>query len=129
MDPRPNTLIALLAAIALTLAAFGSGYLAASGSREASAASDDSREAIRLITEAFDKIRSTAVDPPDDGVLALPSPLAIGRNAPNAEAARIFVDFILSPEGQQVLVDRHFMPVRSDISPPAGCSPRPARCG
>jgi carboxyl-terminal processing protease len=70
MDHRPNGLIALLAAAALTLAAFGSGYLAASGSREASAAPEDAREAIRLITEAFDKIRSTAVDPPGDGVLA-----------------------------------------------------------
>lgn len=57
---------------------------------------------------------------PTDGVLALPSPLAIGKNAPNVEAARAFVDFILSPEGQQVLVDRHFMPVRGDIDPPAG---------
>lgn len=57
---------------------------------------------------------------PSDGVLALPSPLAIGKNAPNVEAARLFVDFVLSPEGQQILVDRHFMPVRSDIDPPAG---------
>ncbi|TVR58298.1 MAG: extracellular solute-binding protein [Candidatus Competibacteraceae bacterium] len=57
---------------------------------------------------------------PKDGVLALPSPLAIGKNAPNVAAARVFVDFILSPEGQQVLVDRHFMPVRGDIDPPAG---------
>ncbi len=57
---------------------------------------------------------------PEDGVLALPSPLAIGKNAPNVEAARVFLDFILSPEGQQILVDRHFMPVRGDIDPPAG---------
>lgn len=57
---------------------------------------------------------------PEDGVLALPSPIAIGKNAPNAEAAKVFVDFILSREGQQILVDRHFMPVRTDIDPPAG---------
>ena len=57
---------------------------------------------------------------PSDGVLALPSPLAIGKNARNPDGARLFLDFILSPEGQQVLVDRFFMPVRTDIEPPAG---------
>lgn len=57
---------------------------------------------------------------PEDGVLALPSPLAITASATNEEAARAFVDFILSADGQQILVDRHFMPVRSDIDPPAG---------
>jgi iron(III) transport system substrate-binding protein len=57
---------------------------------------------------------------PEDGVLALPSPLAITASATNEEAAKAFVDFILSADGQQILVDRHFMPVRSDIDPPAG---------
>ncbi len=61
----------------------------------------------------------------DDGVLSLPSPLAIGKNARNAEAAAVFVDFILSAEGQQVLVDQHFLPVRTDVDPPAGL-PSPA---
>jgi iron(III) transport system substrate-binding protein len=57
---------------------------------------------------------------PEDGVLALPSPMAIGREARNPDAAKVFLDFILSPEGQQVLVDRFFMPVRTDVEPPAG---------
>lgn len=57
---------------------------------------------------------------PTDGVLSLPSPIAIGAQAPNAEAAQAFVDFILSAEGQQVLVDRHFLPVRADVAPPPG---------
>lgn len=61
----------------------------------------------------------------DEGVLSLPSPLAIGKNARNVEAARVFVDFILSREGQQVLVDRHFLPVRDDVDPPKGL-PSPA---
>lgn len=51
---------------------------------------------------------------------SLPSPLAIGKNARNVDGARTFIDFILSPEGQQILVDRHFMPVRSDVEPPPG---------
>ena len=60
-----------------------------------------------------------------DGVLSLPSPIAIGREARNPEAAAVFVDFILSPEGQQVLVDKFFLPVRTDVDPPAGL-PSPA---
>lgn len=56
----------------------------------------------------------------EDGVLSLPSPIAIGREARNPEAAAVFVDFILSREGQQVLVDRYFLPVRTDVDPPEG---------
>lgn len=62
---------------------------------------------------------------PDDGVLSLPSPLGIGAKARNAAAASVFVDFILSKEGQQMLVDRHFLPVRTDVAPPPGL-PSPA---
>ncbi len=57
---------------------------------------------------------------PKDGVLSLPSPIAIGRNARNPEGAKAFLDFIISKEGQQVLVDRHFLPVRTDVAPPPG---------
>jgi iron(III) transport system substrate-binding protein len=60
---------------------------------------------------------------PEDGVLALPSPLAITSSAQNEEAAQAFVDFILSAEGQQVLVDRFFMSVRTDVDPPEGLPP------
>ena len=56
----------------------------------------------------------------EDGVLSLPSPIAIGREARNPEAAAAFVDFILSAEGQQELVDRFFLPVRTDVDPPEG---------
>ena len=60
-----------------------------------------------------------------DGVLSLPSPIAIGREARNPEAAAAFVDFILSTDGQQVLVDKFFLPVRGDVAPPEGL-PSPA---
>lgn len=55
-----------------------------------------------------------------DGVLSLPSPIAIGAGTDNPDAAGAFVDFILSAEGQQVLVDLFFLPVRTDVDPPAG---------
>ncbi|PAU76499.1 extracellular solute-binding protein [Halomonas salipaludis] len=57
---------------------------------------------------------------PEDGVLALPSPLAVTAESESDAAARAFLDFILSEEGQQVLVDKFFMPVRTDVDPPEG---------
>lgn len=57
---------------------------------------------------------------PEDGVLSLPSPMAIGAKARNPEAAKVFLDFVLSKEGQQVLVSKHFLPVRTDVAPPPG---------
>lgn len=57
---------------------------------------------------------------PEDGVLALPSPIALTRTAADNDAAKAFLDYILSKEGQQVLVDQHFMPIRTDVTPPAG---------
>ncbi len=57
---------------------------------------------------------------PSDGVLALPSPIALTKTAADNAAAKAFLDFILSKEGQQVLVDKYFMPVRTDVAPPKG---------
>jgi iron(III) transport system substrate-binding protein len=57
---------------------------------------------------------------PTDGVLSLASPIAIGAKARNPEAAKVFLDFVLSKEGQQLLVSMHYLPVRTDVAPPAG---------
>lgn len=42
---------------------------------------------------------------PKDGVLAWPSPVAIVKGTKNPEGARKFVDWVLSLEGQQVLME------------------------
>jgi iron(III) transport system substrate-binding protein len=44
----------------------------------------------------------------------------------NVEAAKAFVDFIISQAGQQFMVSKFFIPVRTDVEPPAGCR-RPTR--
>ena len=41
---------------------------------------------------------------PDDGVLAWPSPVAIVKGGAHPNNARIFIDWCLSPEGQQILM-------------------------
>ena len=68
-----------------------------------------------------DKIEKGAtlalVYPPE--VLAIPSPVAIFKGTPNLEAAKKFVDFLLSKPGQEIIVQEGTLPVRSDVVVPA----------
>lgn len=56
---------------------------------------------------------------PNDGFVVVESPIAITRTSTNKEAAKVFMDFVLSQEGQQTMVKvGNFLPVRSDVYPP-----------
>lgn len=61
---------------------------------------------------------------PEEGVSAVTEPVAILSTANNPEAAKRFVDFILSPEGQQLAADQGYLPAHPDIEPPSGFPPR-----
>jgi iron(III) transport system substrate-binding protein len=54
--------------------------------------------------------------PPE--MLVVPSPITIFKGSPNAEAAKKFVDFVLSKEGQQIIADEGTLPVRPDVKVP-----------
>jgi iron(III) transport system substrate-binding protein len=56
------------------------------------------------------------VYPPE--MLVIPSPIAIFRNSPNVEAARKFVDFVLSKDGQMIIANEGTLPVRADVKVP-----------
>jgi len=56
------------------------------------------------------------VYPPE--MLLIPSPVAIFKNSPNVEAAKKFVDFILSKEGQAIIANEGTLPVRADVAVP-----------
>jgi len=56
------------------------------------------------------------VYPPE--MLVIPSPIAIFRNSPNADAAKKFVDFVLSKEGQTMIANEGTLPVRADVKVP-----------
>ncbi len=56
------------------------------------------------------------VYPPE--MLVIPSPIAIFRNSPNVEAAKKFVDFVLSKDGQLIIANEGTLPVRSDVKVP-----------
>jgi len=44
-------------------------------------------------------------------------PLMVGSKAPNPNAARLFLDYLLSKEGQAMLLEFQRIPVRSDVEP------------
>ena len=52
---------------------------------------------------------------PVQPVVARPQGIGVSRNAPHAEAARAFVDFVLSPEGQQLYESMGRVPVSTKV--------------
>lgn len=53
---------------------------------------------------------------PESGMSTVTSPIAILKTTKNLEAAKILYDFILSREGQQVLMATEVMPVRPELT-------------
>ena len=63
---------------------------------------------------------------PTEGVSAVTEPVAILSTAQNPDAAKAFVDFLLSPAGQQLAADQGYVPAHPDIELPAGFPARDA---
>ncbi|MBA2666435.1 MAG: extracellular solute-binding protein [Trueperaceae bacterium] len=57
---------------------------------------------------------------PEEGAVTVASPLAIPAGAANVAAAQAFIDYIISQEGQEFMATKFFIPVRTDVDPPAG---------
>ena len=57
---------------------------------------------------------------PKEGVSAVTEPVAILKTAHNPEAAKAFVNFLLSKPGQELAVAQGFLPARTDVTPPPG---------
>jgi iron(III) transport system substrate-binding protein len=60
---------------------------------------------------------------PEEGVTAVTEPAAVLQTAKNPDAAKAFIDFILSKDGQELAARQGFYPTRKDIAPPAGFPP------
>jgi iron(III) transport system substrate-binding protein len=63
---------------------------------------------------------------PEDGVSAVTEPVAILATARNPDAAKAFVDFLLSPAGQNLEVSQGYLPARDGIALPPGYPNRSA---
>lgn len=61
---------------------------------------------------------------PEEGVSAVTEPVAILSTAQNVEAAKAFVDFLLSEEGQQLASAQGYLPAHPGVAAPAGFPPR-----
>jgi iron(III) transport system substrate-binding protein len=57
---------------------------------------------------------------PKEGVSAVTEPVAILSTAKDPEAAKAFVDFLLSKDGQEVAAKMGYIPARADVALPAG---------
>lgn len=57
---------------------------------------------------------------PEEGVSYVTEPVAIMSSAKNVKAAQSFVDFVLSQEGQDLVLDMGYIPARDDMGVPAG---------
>ncbi|HWK47268.1 MAG TPA: ABC transporter substrate-binding protein [Stellaceae bacterium] len=57
---------------------------------------------------------------PQEGVSAVTEPVAILKTAKNPVAAKAFVAFLLSKQGQELSVKQGFLPARTDVAPPPG---------
>lgn len=57
---------------------------------------------------------------PEDGSVFQVDYLGVTKEAPHPNAARLLIDFMVSKEGQQVIVKTGYSPVRDDVEPPKG---------
>ena len=60
---------------------------------------------------------------PKEGVSAISEPVSILADTQNPQAAKAFVDFLISREGQELAAAQGYMPAHPDVAPPAGFPP------
>ena len=63
---------------------------------------------------------------PAEGVSAVSEPVAILRSSKNPEAAKAFVDFLLSPDGQRLALEMGYIPALPTLGLPPGYPERSA---
>jgi iron(III) transport system substrate-binding protein len=63
---------------------------------------------------------------PTEGVSAVTEPVAILSTAKNPEAAKAFIDFLLSEDGQKLAASQGYIPARNGVALPAGYPDRAA---
>lgn len=57
---------------------------------------------------------------PSEGVPFVSQPVGIFADTKEAEASKLFVDFLISKEGQEIAASQSYLPVRDDVESPKG---------
>jgi len=70
-----------------------------------------------VVFDKIDKGATLALVYPAE-LIVIPSPIAILKGGPNNEAAKKYVDFVLSRDGQAILAGEGMLPVRTDVVVP-----------
>ncbi|MFC0450614.1 ABC transporter substrate-binding protein [Rhodococcus jostii] len=73
-----------------------------------------------LVRELAAKGSPIALTYPTDGVPYISQPAGIFTDSDSTEAARKFVDFLVSKQGQELAVEQQYLPVRGDVGTPDG---------
>lgn len=78
-----------------------------------------------ILEENILKLANTKNEPlkviyPEDGVVMVPSPIAIMSTTKNPDGAKAILDWWLSKEGQEAVVKGWMHSVRGDVEPPKG---------
>ncbi|WP_039055035.1 ABC transporter substrate-binding protein [Enterobacter sp. Bisph1] len=61
---------------------------------------------------------------PKEGVSIVTEPVAMMKEAKNPQAAQAFIDFVLSDEGQKLVLSQGYLPADGNLPVPAGFPPR-----
>lgn len=73
-----------------------------------------------LVRDLAAKGSPIAVSYPEEGVPYITQPGAVFADAANPEAAKLFLDFVVSQKGQELAVEQSYLPVRDDAGSPEG---------
>ncbi|MQP33273.1 extracellular solute-binding protein [Rhodococcus erythropolis] len=73
-----------------------------------------------LVRELAEKGSPIALTYPTDGVPYVSEPAGIFKDSAQTEAAKKFVDFLVSKKGQELAVAQQYLPVRADVGTPEG---------
>ena len=60
---------------------------------------------------------------PEDGAILMVSPSSILKNAPAPSTAKLFIEYLLSKECNEIMLKNHQDPVNKNVKPPAGGKP------
>lgn len=72
--------------------------------------------AVDYVTQTLEKDGSTIkFGYPDEELIAISSPIALVKDAKNAENGKLLYDYIISVEGQTILADHDCAPIRKDV--------------
>ena len=57
---------------------------------------------------------------PSDGAIPITEPVAVVAGTKNLDTAKAFVDYVLSPDGQALVVSQNYLPILPNVMPPMG---------